>query len=277
MGPPDEDELVSLSEHPGLQRRKKLWRLLGVVGICALLLLIALDTFRANQPRLSGTDVSTAVARALASATPPPSFASLVYQQVQPSVVLIQRFAGSKQGEPDSEGTGVVVDQSGLILTALHVVQNAGRIVVTFADGSTSDATIFSQQPENDIAVIRVAQMSPTIPPAIMGDPGSLHVGDEAIVIGNPFGLVDSLSVGAISGIDRTFVATDTRHTYNNLIQFDASVNPGNSGGPLLDRNGEVVGIVTGLANPTKDNVFIGIGFAVPISSAGRALGEPPY
>lgn len=275
----DDDELAppaeaSIGESPPARR---LWRALAAVGIGILLLLFAFDTYRASQPAASKDDVRTAVAQSLASATPGPSLASQVYRQARGSVVLIQTFGAGASAEPDGEGSGVIVDQSGLILTALHVVENADRIEVTFADRNQAQATIISTQPENDIAVLRVPELPPLITPAVLGNPNSLQVGDEAIVIGNPFGLVGSLSAGSISGLGRTFAFTDTGRTLNNLIQFDAPVNPGNSGGPLLNRNGEVVGIVTSLLNPTEQHVFIGIGFAVPITTASRGAGESPF
>jgi S1-C subfamily serine protease len=95
--------------------------------------------------------------------------------------------------------------------------------------------------------------------------------------MGSPFGLGGSLSVGVISALDRSFTVPETGQTLHGLIQIDAAVNPGNSGGPLLDRNGHVIGIVTALINPTDDDVFIGIGLAVPIDVAGGAAGLPPY
>jgi S1-C subfamily serine protease len=110
-----------------------------------------------------------------------------------------------------------------------------------------------------------------------LGNPNSLHVGDEAIVVGNPFGLRHSVTAGVISGLGRTFKLPSTQEPVTGLIQFDAAVNPGNSGGPLLNREGEVVGIVTALVNPTEQDVFIGIGFAVPIDVAASAAGTPPY
>ena len=104
-----------------------------------------------------------------------------------------------------------------------------------------------------------------------------MHIGSEAYIVGNPFGLVGSLSAGVVSGLDRSFKVPDTERTISGLIQVDAAVNPGNSGGPLLDRDGRVVGIVTALINPTKEDVFIGIGLAVPIDVAGGAAGLPQY
>ena len=113
--------------------------------------------------------------------------------------------------------------------------------------------------------------------PATLGNPGAMHIGSEAYIVGNPFGLVGSLSAGVVSGLDRSFKVPNDNRTINGLIQVDAAVNPGNSGGPLLDRDGHVVGIVTALVNPTKEDVFIGIGLAVPIDVAGGGAGLPQY
>jgi S1-C subfamily serine protease len=113
--------------------------------------------------------------------------------------------------------------------------------------------------------------------PAVIGNPNMMRVGDEAYVVGNPLGLYSSMSSGVISGFNRSFKPSDHQQKLENLIQFDTAVNPGNSGGPLLNRYGEVVGIVTGIVNPTGQDVFIGIGFAMPIDMAGGAAGLPPY
>ena len=236
-------------------------------------------------------DVSNTVASALASQTPPPAFSQTVYQAIAPSLVLIQVEGPLPAGaptpaSPDSSpapgqssglGTGVVVDQSGAILTANHVIAGASSIEVTFADGSKSAATVQVSQPQNDIAVIVPDTPPATIVPATLGDPRSVQVGSEAYVVGNPFGLYGSMSAGVVSGLDRSFTVPDTKVTLQNLIQVDAAINPGNSGGPLLNRDGQVIGIVTALINPTKQDVFIGIGLAVPIDVAGGAAGLPQY
>ena len=132
-------------------------------------------------------------------------------------------------------------------------------------------------QPENDIAVLRAAQTPDIIIPAILGNPHAMQVGDEVFAVGNPFGLYSSLSAGVISGFDRIFQSPDSEVRLEGLIQVDAAVNPGNSGGPLLNRDGQVIAIVVGITNPTDQNFFIGIGFAIPITVAGGAAGLPPY
>ena len=149
--------------------------------------------------------------------------------------------------------------------------------MVTFANGTQSEATIVIRQPAIDIAVIQAYDTPLTLVPAVLGNPSSMRVGDEAYVVGNPFGLYGSMTSGIISGFDREFQLPNSDTKIHGMIQIDAAVNPGNSGGPLLNRDGYVMGIITGLINPTKENFFIGIGFAVPIMTAVSGMGSPPY
>ena len=148
---------------------------------------------------------------------------------------------------------------------------------MTFADGTSSSAEIVVRQPEHDIAVVRATEPPANLVPAILGDPNGVRQGSEAYALGSPFGLSGSMSVGVISGVNRSFELPDSEQVIHGLIQVDAAVNPGNSGGPLVNRDGHVIGIVTALINPTDDEVFIGIGLAVPIDVAGGAAGLPPY
>ena len=278
MRPFDQAEPPKEPERRRILLTKETWRLAALVVVALAIVLFAYNGIRADAPRLTQDDIDQAVAAALASATPPPPLASRVYQAARPAVVVIESYDSTQPGQtPDGEGSGVIVDQNGTILTALHVVDGAAKIDVIFYDGSHSPATILVRQPANDIAVIRPGRRPATIVPVVMGNPSMLEIGDPAVVIGNPFGLVGSLSTGVISGLNRTFNRPENGGQMKDLIQFDAPVNPGNSGGPLLNADGEVVGIVTGLVNPTKDNVFIGIGFAVPIQAASSALGPLPY
>ena len=247
-----------------------------VVAFVALLLYNILFP---GPHQLTTTDVSTAVAQEMASATPPPAYSARVYQEIQPSLVLIEAQSASQAQSKNSDeelGSGVIIDDAGDILTALHVVAGAKTIKVTFADGTQSQAQVTSSQPNNDMAVLQAAQPPADIVPATLGNPNAMRVGDEAYVVGNPFGLYDSMSAGVISGFNRSFQPTDGNQALKGLIQIDAAVNPGNSGGPLLDRNGYVIGIIDGIVNPTGQNVFVGIGFAVPINVAGSGLGSPP-
>ncbi len=250
-------------------------------GVLAALVAILVYGVLVPGPRpLSQRDVDDRVAQALASVTPPPAFSELVFDAVQPSLVLIQTKGADRAGEPgsgDSLGSGVVVNLDGDILTSLHVVADKTSIGLTFADGTTSGAQVIARQPENDIAVIRADQPPTNLVPAILGNPDAARQGSEAFVMGNPFGLSWSVSAGVISGVDRTFKLEHSGRVLHGLIQIDAAVNPGNSGGPLLNREGQVIGIVTALLNPTDDDVFIGIGLAVPIDVAGGAAGLPPY
>lgn len=265
-----------------LRGRVRRWRerarpfFLVAVGI--FIALAALFIYQALTPstHLTKDDVNQIVASAMASATPPPSDGSQVYQIIAPSVVEIKTSTLTITGTTESgSGTGVIIDQSGSILTALHVVTNTFKIEVQFFDDTQTQASIIATEPANDIALLRPRDLPSQVVPATLG--GGVNVGDEAFVVGNPFGLRDTLTAGVISAVGRGITDPKTGQTMQDLIQFDAAVNPGNSGGPLLDRNGEVVGIVTSLLNPTDQDVFIGIGFAMPIATAGGVGGPPPY
>lgn len=274
----------SASGTKSLQNRLSRWweRIRGVFpfvsGVLATLLALIFYSILFPDNQVTETEVNNAIANAMASATPRPAYSAEVYQIIQPSLVLVEAdFEGENGDSEHGLGSGVVIDSAANILTSLHVVANATRIMVTFADGTQSDAVIVTEQPEQDIAVLAPAQLPEILVPAILGNPGGLRVGDEAFVVGNPFGLYGSMSAGVVSGFNRTFQPTDGQQAITGLIQIDAAVNPGNSGGPLLNRRGQVVGIVTGIINPTDDNFFVGVAFAVPINVAAGGGGTLPY
>jgi len=245
--------------------------------VAALLGLLLYNTLFPGPHVLNQADVSNTVNSILASATPAPAFSETVYQVIRPSLVLIQAQAPGKDGKTEDDlGSGVIIDDAGDIMTSLHVVANASAIQVTFADGTQATGHIAIQQPNNDIAVLQTDKLPKVVVAAVLGNPNAMQIGDEAYAVGNPFGLYGSMSAGVISGFNRTFEPSDSNLKLTGLIQIDAAVNPGNSGGPLLNRNGEVIGIVEGIINPSGQNVFAGIGFAVPITTAGGAFGSPP-
>lgn len=192
-----------------------------------------------------------------------------------------ERLAPDLQAEEDEVefgvGTGVVIVDKGIILTNWHVVQGADRIKVTFMDGLEAEADIKGVQAEDDLAVLQARKIPDDLIAATMRSTADLSPGDQVIAVGFPFGIGPSTSAGIVSGLKRSFKSPDGGQTMKNLIQFDAAANPGNSGGPLVTMDGEVVGIVTAIMNPTPARTFIGIGFAVPIENAAGAAGLPPF
>jgi S1-C subfamily serine protease len=244
-----------------------------VTGIVASVIVLATRESPPSLDRVQvGTIASDVVAKAIKDQRAAPATSAVVYQQILPSLVLIETKSPSSKGDDAELGAGVIVNTRGSILTAFHVVDGATRIRVSFIDGTHSGAEIASTDPENDIAVLQPKRTPEVIVPAVLGAGG--QVGDETYAVGNPLGFVGSLTSGVISGLGRS-IEGDHGKTLRGLIQFDAAVNPGNSGGPLLNRNGQVIGIVTALANPSRDGYFIGIAFAVPIGTAGGAANAP--
>lgn len=261
-------------------------RLLWLAGA----LLLAAAVWQASRPAdgrgpLSFEQIEAGMRQSLEE-KPLASKASRAYAAVIPSVVRVVGLmtegddGGDEQPRDKVErgvGSGVVIVDNGTILTNLHVVAGARRIRVTFADGLESEASIVGTQPENDLAVLRAKTIPDDLHPATMRSTGDLHAGDEVIAVGFPFGIGPSVSSGVVSGLKRQFRSPDGQQMLSNLIQFDAAANPGNSGGPLVTMDGEVVGIVTAILNPSQQRVFIGIGFAVPIENAASAAGMPPF
>ena len=248
-------------------------------GVLAALLALIIYNALTPEARLTQDDVNNVVANAMASATPRPPDSVRVYQIIQPSLVLIETEGVAENGEKEQAlGSGTVINDKGEILTSLHVVDKATKITLTFPDGSKADGKVISSQPDIDIAMLSASALPEGVVPAVIGNSGAMKVGDEAYVVGNPFGLYGSMSAGVISGFNRVYQPPNHPHPIQGLIQFDAAANPGNSGGPLLNANGNVIGVVTGIVNPTKDSFFVGIGFAVPINmAAGGGGGLPPY
>ena len=232
-----------------------------------------------KQFKLTQENINAAVEHSLQEVVLP-SPAAKAYETILPSVVRVNGYVidpKTKLETPYGVGTGVVIVDNGTILTNLHVVSGAEKIKVTFMDGSESEAHIEGVRPEHDLAVIRAHVIPDDMMAATMASSEKLVPGDHVFAVGFPFGIGPSISAGVVSGLKRDFMSPEGKRQLSNLIQFDAAANPGNSGGPLVTAEGEVVGIVTAILNPNEQRTFIGIGFAVPIESAASAVGMPPF
>jgi S1-C subfamily serine protease len=267
---------------PFCSRHERPLLLAAGAALAALLLYVYAAT--APGPReLTQRDIDRAVRHTLET-QPLPSRAAQAYEAVAAAVVRVQGVRRvetlpdpSEAQSEGSTGSGVVVHDSGVILTSLHVIEGTESIAVYFATGEQSEAEVISAQPENDLAVLRAKTIPDDLVAATLGSTADLRPGDDVIAVGFPFGIGPSVSAGVVSGLDREYRSPDGERSLSRLIQFDAAANPGSSGGPLVTAAGEVVGIVTGILNPSDQRVFAGIGFAVPIETAASAAGLPPF
>ena len=244
-----------------------------VVGLAVILVLVVvvavlLIVIRGGRSSNAASGQSTAPSTS-ASASASPSVND-IYQRVGPSVAVVRTAKGAL-------GTGVIATTAGSVITANHVIADKSAITIVFADGTRSKATVVSADAADDIAVLKPATLPQPIVAATIG--GGATVGGEVVAIGNPLGLTYSVSSGVVAGVNRT--AKTANGSFTGLIQFDASVNPGSSGGPLLDGKGNVIGIVVSIADPGQDDAFAGIAFAVPIGAAvgggGQGQGTGPH
>jgi S1-C subfamily serine protease len=309
----DQESAAAAQPQPAARRRRGLslsspWLLWSAILLLSALLAFSLNlSLHPQQRQITQKDINAAVLKTMETQVLPSEYAK-AYENVRPSVVRVVGYVkksrlkeemakahGTGKAKPkalgpaiDSEpaddeevehgvGTGVVIIDKGVILTNMHVVTGADHIKVTFADGLEADASIAGMQPENDLAVLQASKIPDDLIAATMRSTGDLAPGDKVMAVGFPFGIGPSASGGIVSGLKRAFRSPEGKQEMNNLIQFDAAANPGNSGGPLVTMDGEVVGIVTAILNPTPARTFIGIGFAVPIENAATAAGLPPF
>ena len=260
---------------------KRYERTLLVAGgaLFALVLVVVHGALQAPTRQITQKDIDKAVLHTLEN-TPLPSRAAKAYEVIGPSVVRVRAYVDVDDPAQDPErgvGSGVVIIEDGTILTNLHVVAAAKRIKITFADGTESDATVVGLRPEHDLAILKASILPDDLVPATMRSTADLAVGDDVVAVGFPFGIGPSVTAGVVSGLKREFRSPEGKRQLTNLIQFDAAANPGSSGGPLVTMDGEVVGIVTAILNPTEQRVFVGIGFAVPIENAAGGVGLSPF
>ncbi len=310
-----EPEAATAAPEAGARKRRRLpssnqllWT--AVVVLAALLAYSLSLGLQSGQRRITQQDINAAVLKTLETQQLPSEYAK-AYDNIRPSVVRVVSYvkkgrlkeemhklakvnpkgkpkplgpAEGDQGSADDDeeiesgvGTGVVIVDKGVILTNLHVVSGSDRIKVVFHDGLEATASISGVQPENDLAVLQANKIPDDMIAATMRSTADLAPGDKVLAVGFPFGIGPSASSGIVSGLKRVFRSPEGKQEMSNLIQFDAAANPGNSGGPLVTMDGEVVGIVTAILNPTPARTFLGIGFAVPIENAAQAAGLPPF
>jgi S1-C subfamily serine protease len=242
----------------------------------------SLQVSHKRQPAALTLDQIDAALRASLEEKPLAAAEARAYDAILPSLVRVvgqsnNQDDGSDDRDHRGVGSGVVIVDNGTILTNLHVVAGAKRIKVTFSTGLEADADVTGVYAEHDLAVLKARSIPDDLPAATMRSTADLQPGDHVIAVGFPFGIGPSVSSGVVSGLKREFRSPEGERVLTNLIQFDAAANPGNSGGPLVTLDGAVVGIVTAILNPSRQRVFIGIGFAVPIENAASAAGMPPF
>jgi len=219
----------------------------------------------ANPPAPGQAPVASAPASP--AQAPPAGAIAAIYQKARPAVVEIDVRSARGSGL----GTGVVISNDGEILTNAHVVSGARTVQVKLSDGSTLPGQVLGVQQDDDLAIVKAQIPAQKLSVIKMGDSTKLQVGEQVVAIGNPFGLEGSVTQGIVSGLRRD---NGNDGGPADAIQIDAAINPGNSGGPLLDMNGNLIGINEALENPTGENVFIGVGFAIPINTAKADLAQ---
>jgi S1-C subfamily serine protease len=206
-----------------------------------------------------------------------------IYRQAAPGVVFVRARSIQEAQSPFdvfphleeniSTASGFVLDRKGNILTNAHVVASSLEVHVTFSDDHTVRAKVVGMDPGTDLAVLRVAPAGLDLRALTLGDSSSVQVGDPTVAIGNPFGLERTLTTGVVSALQRRITAANG-FAVGKVIQTDAALNPGNSGGPLIDAAGRVIGVNSQIATGEGSNGNVGIGFAVPINTAKRVLPE---
>lgn len=193
-----------------------------------------------------------------------------IFEQTEQGVVSIAVQKPTRVFSTNGEGSGLVYDKAGYIITNNHVVDGAMKIIVTFIDGSSYVAKIVGKDPFTDLAVIKIDIPSSDLSPLKLGDSSKSRVGEQVAAIGNPFGLSGSMTSGIISQLGRNLPSQGTGFLIPDVIQTDAAINPGNSGGPLLNMYGEVIGINTAIYSKTGD--FSGVGFSIPSNTVSKII-----
>lgn len=261
-----------------------------LIAIATTLLIVSAACAVSGQVTTQTTPISTAemTTPTIEAASPPPTLdlhtqeelLTSLYQQVNPGVVAIHVLSSDSMGS-SSLGSGFVIDTEGHIVTNYHVVHGASELEVDFPSGYKIRAEILGTDPDSDIAVLKVDVPAEELAPISLGDSDQLMVGQTVVAIGNPHGLYGTMTVGIISSLGRTMQSLHEApggayFTAGGIIQTDAAINPGNSGGPLLNLDGEIIGVNVAIQSATFDSsgqpVNSGIGFTIPINIVKRVV-----
>ena len=241
-----------------------------IFGATLVVIAVTLGIFVSATNKKNPTDIATAETTPVFLTNDEQNNIS-VFKSASPSVVFVtntqlrrQRFSLNVMEIPRGSGTGFIWDESGLIVTNYHVVQGANKITIELQSNKSYQATVVGSAPEKDIALLKIDAPNEDLQPLPLGDSASLAVGRKVLAIGNPFALDTTLTVGVVSALGRE-IKSITNRTIKNVIQTDAAINPGNSGGPLLNSNGQLVGVNTAIYSPTGASA--GIGFAIPVNA----------
>lgn len=284
-GPDLPDHVFGSGRAPEPRQRRSRWVPMAATATAAALLasLATAGLTGAFTPEDAATTPSVATLGQQESSTVPVSGSTAdqpdweaVAAAVRPSVVAIDVRTAAGEGK----GSGVLLDSKGNILTNDHVVGDAadGGLQVTLADGRVFEATLVGTDPATDLAVIRLVDPPKDLSPAVLGDSDDVAVGEAVMAVGNPLGLDSTATTGIVSALDRPVSTSDgqSETVVTNAIQIDAAVNPGNSGGPLFDASGEVIGITSSIASLSNGSSAgsIGLGFAIPSNLADRIAAE---
>ncbi len=229
---------------------------------------------------------TTLVTETVAAPNPPLSTTGAmsvneIYERAAPGVVQITSTSRSSDiggplfgGTQEALGSGFVVDKAGHILTNFHVVQGADQIRVSFSNRDTVEAQLVGTDPSTDLAVVQVETSASALTPLALGDSDRVQVGDQVVAIGNPFGLSRTATAGIVSAVQRFISSPDPRFTIDHVIQTDAPINHGNSGGPLLNARGQVIGVNTQIKTDGVSSGNVGIGFAVPSNTVKDVVAQ---
>jgi putative serine protease PepD len=226
------------------------------------------DTTTIQPVASTGTNTSAVTSPQVVSSG---SVADL-YDAVRPSVVKIT--AASTRVGTGGTGSGLVLDTDGHIITNYHVVQGSNQLDVALSDGTTVSASVVGIDPGNDLAVLKIDASNLKLTPVKLGDSDAMRIGDNVVAIGNPLDLEATLTEGVISGVGRVLNSDGNSRPLRELIQTDTAINPGNSGGGLFNLNGELIGITNAIENPSGQDSFAGIGYAIPVTTLKASLDQ---